>query len=449
MGKKLIMDSNGKIQVAASTDSSSVSVKISLSDLVSQTREKTKDVILATRSLKDQHLKFAGLKSRIAKDEKEEDKKDVKKEEKSVNDKVESLDALVEQLEDLIEKLDEKIKADAGEISMDELKGSDSAKEEAGEAIENADEELEDADKELVASFISKSKTAEMTAEEKANAKMVADKSTKVTDKDVTKAKIELAKDPEEAKKILEEAGEKVASVSNNKKEESKMISKEVRIANLKKKLAGLRMKRRLAAKFASRKRAEFEAMNTNVPGEYGASDKNDKANAKKMFDQANKDLPTTGTSVDKKWLTITANRISDNKIAKFKKALEIAGEAQLKDVKVDPIKVEAIKGMVEAGLTQEHAETIMHNAFVDGKQAQIEQLVTAASELTGLDNVKFVEAKMKISRYVPTSAQRTASIKQASIKTQKISTVVTGSTEQSGVNYSAMFNPARPAGSI
>lgn len=452
--KKLVVDDNGIRFATCGSEQDG----ITLQSLISATQETTKDVILATRFLQDETLRYAGLQVKVAKEGKEEEKnKDVEKGTKSLNEKVESLDSLVEQLAALVKKIDEKVKEEAKHLTSKDLKDSDKAKEEADHASKGADEALGEADEALLKDFKGKAekKKAELSDTDKTDIKNVVDKSTKISDKESTKTKINLASSKEEAKKILEDAGETTASAPEPSKEDS-IMTKEERIARLKARVASIKSGNSVrTADMTKKAEPSFMFEEKTVKKDYGRNQSKDVSDAKRLFGEADKTVGEN-TKMDKRWLNITASRMADSRVAKYRKACEIAGEAQFKNIKADPMKAAMVKNLVEFGIKEAEAQTLVDNAYIDSKQESVEQLLTAADELVALDNGKFVEAKVKISRYSPVETKTAATVaavetkKEDVVKTASIQTVVSGQDQpESKTDYKRFFNPERPVGAI
>jgi hypothetical protein len=70
-----------------------------------------------------------------------------------------------------------------------------------------------------------------------------------------------------------------------------------------------------------------------------------------------------------------------ENAVSKAKLAVELASRQQLKGLIENPLKTAFVKNMVEAGIDNEVAEAISHNAFLDGYQAAQQLIIKEAFE--------------------------------------------------------------------
>ncbi len=108
-----------------------------------------------------------------------------------------------------------------------------------------------------------------------------------------------------------------------------------------------------------------------------------DKDNPNINLDIAQKDLPykKLGESTPENKVTMPdphikmsvedAERVRkesvENNTAKAKLSVELAARQQLKGLIANPLKIAMVKNMTEAGIPEEAAQDIAHNAFVDG----------------------------------------------------------------------------------
>jgi len=113
-----------------------------------------------------------------------------------------------------------------------------------------------------------------------------------------------------------------------------------------------------------------------------------------------------------------------ENAVSKAKLAVELASRQQLKGLIENPLKIAFVKNMVEAGIDNEVAEAITHNAFLDGYQAAQQLIIKEAFEIFMEKDLKdfvkvaeFTEAYMtKEGSQAPAEGDNNSQVKTASV---------------------------------
>jgi len=299
---------------------------------------------------------------------------------------------------------------------------------------------LEEADGQII-----KSKPAVKPAEKPAEKKSEAVPAEKVADlaEDKAKAKDEVAK----SEAIPEGKKQEVAAKVDAAADEA-AVKKTVDEAKENKAGNAMNIRQRLAAIRARKSAEKDQKVDSVIIREDSTLRKPYDANKAPVSQAASVDKSVKDLAkVDRKWLQAMAEKIAFNKISKFKKAVEIVGESQLKDVNVDPLKTAMVRNLVDYGIREADAKALVDNAFIDAKQQSTDQLLEKAEELNRLETPEFVSAKLKISAYVPGTA------KVAEGKTERrasITTVVSGvGAGEKSVNYAEVFDSSRPLGAI
>lgn len=123
--------------------------------------------------------------------------------------------------------------------------------------------------------------------------------------------------------------------------------------------------------------------------------------------EMAQKDLPykQEGSNVEGKKVSsdTDANNRIRNAIDKARLSVELAATQQLKDLVDNPLKIAFVKNMVEAGIDETVANTIAHNAFIDGYEESQKIIMKEAFETFMAKPYKdFVKVAKFTTEYVP-----------------------------------------------
>jgi hypothetical protein len=303
-------------------------------------------------------------------------------------------DAVLDEIKETVESIDEKVEeiaesVGAGEKVLDEGLEEEGEEGEEEESMKDLDDEIAEA-KELIPVLKKASKEAKKFVETVKSAGFPFEKK-----EDKKEEKKDEKKEEKDEKKE-----DKKEEKKDEKKDEKKSITKEELVKRVEARLKEIRAEKEAQATYPWKKEVKPIPKVDNINAEtaknqISTADKEIKGQPAKDKgyetinpSEAQADLSyktDKGTAGQKKVSVEVAERIRKHSMedvaSKARCAVELAAQQQLKGLIDDPLKVAFLNNMKEAGINEDLAKIIVHNAYIDGYEGSHKAIMEEAFE--------------------------------------------------------------------